>query len=141
MTSYEFPARFKTDPAGGFTVTFRDIPEAITQGDTREEAESMAIDALITAMDFYIEQDRVLPQPSPARRGETIVALPLSICAKMALLGLVKEKQVRPANLAKAMGIKPQEVTRLLDLHHATKIDTVAAAFKALDKRLQLQVA
>jgi antitoxin HicB len=101
----------------------------------------MAVDALITAMDFYIEQDRALPLPSPTRRGETIVALPLSISTKVALLGLVKEKQVRPAHLAKAMGIKPQEVTRLLDLHHATKIDTVAAAFRALDKRLEFQVA
>jgi predicted RNase H-like HicB family nuclease len=49
-TMFRYPARLKADEAG-FTVTFRDIPEAITAGETREEA----IDALATAMDFYFE--------------------------------------------------------------------------------------
>ena len=33
-----YPARFDLAPEGGFVVTFRDIPEAITQGDTEAEA-------------------------------------------------------------------------------------------------------
>lgn len=70
---------FKADPAGGFTVTFRDVPEAITQGDTRKEAESMAVDALVTAMNFYIEQNRAFPQPSPVRSGETPIPMPACI--------------------------------------------------------------
>ena len=79
MTRYKFPACFNADAAGGFTVTFRDVPEAITQGDTRKEAESMAVDALVTAMDFYIEQNRAFPQPSPVRSGETLVRMPACI--------------------------------------------------------------
>jgi antitoxin HicB len=39
------------------------------------------------------------------------------------------------------MGARPQEVTRLLDLHHPTKIDTVAAALLALGRRLELSLA
>lgn len=34
---FRYPARLKADEAG-FTATFRDIPEAITAGETREEA-------------------------------------------------------------------------------------------------------
>lgn len=34
-----YPARFDLAPEGGFVVTFRDILEAITQGDTEAEAE------------------------------------------------------------------------------------------------------
>ena len=41
-----FPATLTPDPDGGFTVTFRDVPEAITEGDTREEALLRAEDAL-----------------------------------------------------------------------------------------------
>jgi hypothetical protein len=29
------PAALTPDPDGGFTITFRDVPEAITEGDTR----------------------------------------------------------------------------------------------------------
>lgn len=136
-----YPARFQTDPEGGFTVTFRDIPEAITQGDTIDEARTAAVDALVTAMDFYFEDGRPVPAPTKARRGEEVVALPPSVATKVALLNLMLEQKTRPVDLAKAMHIKPQEVTRLLDLHHATKIDTVSAAFAALGRRLEFTVA
>lgn len=43
-------------------------------------------------------------------------------------------------DLARATGVKPQEVTRILELHHATKIDTLADAFDALGYRLDLKV-
>lgn len=137
---HKFPARFEPDPDGGFVVTFRDIPEAITQGDTLEEARAMAADALLTAMDFYIEDNRTVPQPSALQDGEQLVILPLSVVAKVALLNLVVEKRQRPIDLARAMGIKRQEVTRLLDLKHATKIDTLAQAFAALGHELELSV-
>jgi len=39
------------------------------------------------------------------------------------------------------MGTRPQEVQRIVDLGHATKIDTIAAALKALGKGLEVRVA
>jgi antitoxin HicB len=36
--------------------------------------------------------------------------------------------------------VRPQEITRILDLHHATKIDTLAIAFRALGYRLDFKV-
>ncbi len=116
----KFPARFEAQPEGGYTVTFRDIPEAITEGDSIEEARAMAVDALVTAMDFYVEGKRQVPQPSKAQKGEELVSLPASIAAKVMLLNLFLQSEKRPSDLARAMGIKPQEVTRLLDLNHAT---------------------
>jgi len=41
-----YPAALTPDLDGGFTVTFRDVPEAITEGDTREEVLLRAEDAL-----------------------------------------------------------------------------------------------
>jgi len=134
----KFPARFERQPEGGYTVTFRDVPEAITQGDTLEEAQDEAADALLTALDFYFEDRRPVPEPSPARRGERLVAVPASAAAKVELLNAVLATKIRPADLARALGVKPQEVTRLLDLRHATKIDAIAAALKALGYELEL---
>jgi antitoxin HicB len=80
-----YPARLKADEAG-FTVIFRDIPEAITSGATRDEALEMASDGLALAMDFYLEDRRAVLLPSDARRGEMLIALPASLSAKVVRL-------------------------------------------------------
>lgn len=54
----------------GYLVTFRDVPEALTQGDTYEEAVEMAQDALKTALEFYIEKGLSHPRPTPKHLGE-----------------------------------------------------------------------
>ena len=136
----KYPATFAPAEEGGFVVTFRDIPEAITQGDDEAEALDMAADALLTAMDFYFEDNRQVPAPSKARAGERLVALPLSVSAKVLLLNAMIERQVSPSDLARLMGIKPQEVNRIIDLGHSTKIDTVAEAMTALGRDLDLVV-
>lgn len=134
----QYPATFAPDESGGFVVTFRDIPEAITQGDTESEALEMAQDALITAMDFYFEDRRPVPEPSEPVEGERLIDLPVSVSAKVLLLNEMVKQRVRPADLARQMKTAPQEVNRIIDLHHTTKIDTIAQAFSALGKRLEL---
>ena len=138
MLSY--PARIARDGAS-FMVSFPDIPEALTAAGTREAALEMAADALTTAMDFYFEDRRPVPPPSMPKRGQVMIDLPPSIGVKVLLLNEMIAQGTRPAELARRMNIRPQEVTRLTDLKHPTKIDTVAAALRALGKRLELRVA
>jgi antitoxin HicB len=71
-----YPARFEPAPEGGYIVRFRDIPEAITQGETEEEAMDMAADVLSSALDFYREDERPAPLPTKARKGEILIELP-----------------------------------------------------------------
>ena len=126
--------------AGGFVVTFPDIPEAITQGETVEEALAMAAEALETAMDFYFDSKRAVPMPSLAKRRQHVVALPLSVSAKVLLLNEMIRQQVRPAELARRLHTTPQEVNRLTNLHHTSKIDGIAGAMKVLGKTLEIRV-
>lgn len=58
----------------------------------------------------------------------------------MLLLNEMLIQNVSQAELARRMGIIPQKVTRLMDLSHTTKIDTLALAFDKLGKRLQLAI-
>jgi len=125
---------------GGFVVTFSDIPEAITQGDTVEEALAMAAEALESAMDFYFGDKRAVPMPSPPKRRQHVVALPISVSAKVLLLNEMIHQQVRPAELARRLRTTPQEVNRLTNLRHATKIDGIAGAMKVLGKTLEIRV-
>ncbi len=136
-----YPARFEAAPEGGFVVTFRDIPEAITQGDNLDEATEMAADVLVSAMDFYFEDRRAVPAPSASKRGERLVELPPSIAAKVLLLNELVTSGTTNKELADRMGTRPQEVQRIVNLKHPTKIDTIAAAMTALGKRLDVVVA
>lgn len=140
MQAYGYPVRFEPNGEGGFVGAFRDVPEALTEVWPGEDKKSVALDALITAIDFYIEDQRKFPNPSKAQKGEEVVELPASVVSKILLLNLMVEQNVRPADLAKKMGVRPQQVTRILDLHHTTKIDTVSHALRALGKNLCLSL-
>lgn len=65
---FDFPVELTPDGAT-VPVSFPDVPEALTFGADAEEALSQAIDALTTALSFYVDARRPLPVPSPARGG------------------------------------------------------------------------
>ena len=140
VTLMKYPAIFKKTKKG-YVVKFRNIPEAITQGETLAEAIEMAEDALITALSFYFEDRRKIPAPSPPKASERLISLPLSVSIKVELLNLIIDKEVSNSALAKLMGVWPQQVARIVDLNHITKIDTLEAAFNALGRELVISLA
>jgi antitoxin HicB len=135
-----YPAKFEKAKEGGFVVTFRDIPEAITQGDTEEEAREMAADALLTAMDFYFDDKRPVPLPSKARRGEYLIDLAPSVAAKIFLLNEMVTQHVTPSALARRLGTSPQNFNKVINLKHPTKIDAIDGAMRKLGKRIEVCV-
>lgn len=125
--------------SGGYVVSFPDIPEALTQGDTREEALKNALDALVTAFEFYFEDGERIPEPSEVN-GD-FVEVPASVAAKVMLLNTWVGSGLTQVDLANRMGIRKQEVTRVFDLKHSTKIDTIQKAMAALGRRLEILAA
>jgi antitoxin HicB len=137
---FRYPVKLTSDEDGGFVVTFPDIPEAITQGETKAEALAAAKDALESAIDFYFEDKRIVPAPSKAKRGQHVIELSASLSAKMLLLNEMIAQNVRPAELARRLKTTPQEVNRLTNARHATRIDGIAAVLHALGKQLDMRV-
>lgn len=133
-----YPVTLKRED-GGFVATFKDIPEAITQGESKIEALAAARDALETALDFYFEYNRPVPLPSKAKPRQPVVELSASLTAKILLLNEMIEQQVRPAELARRLNTTPQEVNRLTNIQHTSRIDGIAAALKVLGKRLDMR--
>ena len=133
-----YPAEIQPDEEF-FMVTFPDIPEAITQGEDVEDAKLHAADVLEAALDFYLESGRPVPTPSRPAPGQHMIELPASVSAKVLVLNEMNVQGVRPAELARRLQVTPQEVTRLLNLRHSTKIDALANALKALGKTLELR--
>lgn len=73
-----FPATFQPcEEDGGFVVTFRDVPEAITQGNTFAEAIEYAEDALDVCKDFY--EDRPYPIPSAPHQGDVMIGVKVAL--------------------------------------------------------------
>ncbi len=78
--------------------------------------------------------------PSAPRRGQQLLALPLSMGAKVLLLNEFTASGMRQAELARRLAMTPQEITRLINLRHATKIDGLLRAFVVFGKRLECRV-
>ncbi len=70
-----YPAKLTPAEEGGFNVSFRDVPEALTFGDTLDEALAHGANALETGLSFYVDDRKPLPVLSPAKRGEHMVEL------------------------------------------------------------------
>jgi antitoxin HicB len=136
-----YPAVLTPDPDGGFTVTFRDVPEAITEGDTREEALLRGEDALESALAMYVAAGEPLPAPSAAEPGEEVVPLSALGMAKAALYESMREQGVGRAELARRLRWHLPQVSRVLDLRHASKMEQVEAALAAIGLRLIVDVA
>lgn len=122
-----------------FVITFPDVPEAITYGDTAEEALSRAPDALLTIFDAFIKDRRDIPIPSSVTGGPC-VDVPALETAKLALYREMRAKHVGKAELAKRLKWHLPQVDRVLDVHHGSKLDQIEAAFSALGKRLVVGV-
>ena len=124
----------------GITVTFRDIPEAITCGDNEEDAITMAENCLLTAVEIYFEQEWQFPLPNKPKKGEKAIYLPDSVYSKILLHNAMLEKKVSNAALARAMNTTPTEVQRIVNIRHKTKIDTIGKALNAIGFQLQMSI-
>ena len=80
---YSYQATVEADPDGGFVVTFEDVPEAITAGNTYGEALANAKEALDLALQGILEDGHDLP-PALARNG---VSVPVDTATILAFLG------------------------------------------------------
>ncbi|WP_213458716.1 type II toxin-antitoxin system HicB family antitoxin [Thiocapsa sp.] len=135
-----YPATLTPDPTGGFVVTFRDWPEAITQGDTLDEALLEAADCLEEAVAASIDDRGEIPASSARLPDEHPVAVPIQTALKAALYLAVGETGVGPSELARRLGISEKEARRLVDPRHASKAAMLERALLAVGRRLAIEV-
>jgi len=134
-----YPVDLKKD-GKWLVVSFPDVPEGHSNGLGRKDALSMAADALVTAISFYFDRSQAVPMPSKPKAGQDTVLLPISMSAKVLLWNEMIRQNVKPAELARRMGISRQAAQRLTDIRHATKIDTIAEAMEVLGSGVRLVV-
>jgi len=137
---FDYPVTLTPD-GDTILVTFVDVPEAISFGADEDEALLHAIDALETALSFYVDSRAALPVASKAKRGQHTVRPSALEGAKLGVYRAMTEQGVKKSELARRLGWHMPQVDRLFDLRHASRLDQIEAAARALGMTLEVRVA
>ncbi|MFM8701986.1 MAG: type II toxin-antitoxin system HicB family antitoxin [Hyphomicrobiales bacterium] len=127
------------DDNGTLLVSVPDLPEALTFGDSRDEALLHAVDAIETALIAAMDAREEIPEPRVT--GPEWVALPALTVAKLALYRAMRADGVGKAALARRLGVSLPHIDRLLDLRHQSRLDAVERALAALDRIMTITIA
>ncbi len=141
MRSYVYRALLEPgERRGNVVVTFPDVPEAITQGRGEADTRAMAEEALGLALLTYAALGKLLPKPRAKSRNLVDIAVAPDVAAKLAVLESFATAGISKSELARRIGKDEKEVRRILDPKHTTKLPALAAALRALGKRLVVGV-
>ena len=137
---FDYPVTLTPD-GGTLLATFIDVPEAITFGADEDEALLNAMDALETGLSFFVDARKPLPVPSKPKRGQKTVRPSALECAKLGVYQAMTEQGIKKAELARRLGWHMPQVDRLFDLRHASRLDQLEQAARALGRRLEVTLA
>lgn len=138
---FAFPVTLRPDKTdGGFVVTFKDFPEAITQGETVEQSLHEAEDCLEEAIAGRIRRQDDIPVPSKPKRNQSFVFVPAPMAAKAALYLAMKESGIDSQQLAALAGCSMKDIERLLNPKLASNFSLLQSALAVLGKRLTIHI-
>lgn len=134
---YCYPVELEPDDNDTILVTFPDVPGAITFGEDAADALARAVDALESMFIAHMSDREDIPKPSPAN-GRPTVSPTLLGSLKVAAYEAMRGRGWRKADLARAMGLNPRQIDRLLDLRHASTIAQLEQALAVCGKRVEV---
>lgn len=130
----------KIEPDGdGYLVTFRDIENAFTYGETLDAAIFNAQEVLDLMLLDRLEKDEEIPVPSKLKNGEVVIAASPEVVAP-ALLHIMRALNHRTmADVARTMGVSYQSYQRIESGKNLTMKSLKKAAL-ALDSIVEIRL-
>ena len=125
---------------GWWLVRFIGLPEALTEGETEEEARANARDCLIAALEGYMKAGRPLPRKGAGHSGRDRAVLPSLVTAKLAVYEEMRARGWSKVKLAKELGVSENSVRRLLDLHHSSHMWIIDEALAKMNAELSIDL-
>jgi antitoxin HicB len=135
-----YPATFEPIEDGWLLASFPDVPGAITNGEDYAATYELAQDALGIILDSYIWEHGALPPRSRPTKDQVVVELSALDSSKLALCLEMAKANLTKTELAARLGVDEKEARRILAVGHNTKLDTLEAAFKAIGRKITIQV-
>jgi len=128
-----------------FLVTCPAFPEVTTFGNSKEEAQRAALGAIEEAIAARMSYGERIPLPVPAAentpsRNILFVKLPAMTSLKVQLYITLRESEMTRAELSRRLGWHREQVDRLFRLDHASRLDRMEAAFRALHREVDIEV-
>ncbi len=133
----EYPVQITKEEDGLFFVSFPDIEEAMTQGETIEEALFNASEVLTLTIEFRLDEEQEIPKPSNIT-GKDIHLISPDVKVQAALLVRKAREGKSLANLARALETSWPSVKRLENPHNSPTLKMLDKAAAALGKKLVL---
>ena len=140
LTPFIFPASITQDKHGWWQVRFPDLPDALTSGGTKEEAEREAANCLTMALYVRIEKSEGVPIPSAVKRGMVGIAPEPEISLKAALHEAMRKQSVTKAELARRLETNHKEACRITNPGHKTKLTRLTQALHAVGRQVVIGV-
>ena len=137
MRHFNYPVKLTKQKKGGFLVEFPDLPEAITQGENKEDAQEQAVEAIANRIEMKLD----IPVPSRLKRGQYCVSLPATLVAKAALYLIMRDRSLTNIALAKKLHCDEKKVRRLLDPHYSSRFPRLEQALHMLGQHLNVTIA
>ncbi|MDG4698868.1 hypothetical protein P7V44_21830 [Providencia sp. CRE-3FA-0001] len=138
---FTYPIKLEKDKdTGTYIASCRDLPLMNSVGDNVQDALLEAIYGLVTAVSIEIDERRAIPLGSELKEGEYAVSLPVLVAMKASLHNAMIESGTRKADLARKMGKNPQQIDRLLDAEHSSKVEAIEQALHLLNKTVSVNV-
>ncbi len=125
---------------GWWLVRFPGIPEALTEGETQEEARANAVDCVVTALEGYMKTGKPLPWRGASHAGQERAVLPSLVTAKLAVYMAMRERGWSKLRLAKELGMPENSVRRLLDLRHKSHMWIIDEALAKMNVELAIDL-
>jgi antitoxin HicB len=126
---------------GWWLVRFPGIPEALTEGETEEQARANARDCVISALEGYMKAGKPLPRDGAGHSGRPDRAvLPSLVTAKLAVYETMRTHGWSKVKLAKELGMSENSVRRLLDLHHSSQMWIIDEALAKMNTELSVDL-
>lgn len=136
---YVYPVTVERDEEGRYLAVAPDVPEALTDGATPEQALREMSDALGAALAGYAKAGRTLPVPSTTDANVHWVPVAPLVAAKLALRSAMREQDISNVVLAQRLGLSEGAVRRLVDPDHSSRLDGVIRALTELGHELIIE--
>jgi antitoxin HicB len=135
--AFGYPYKLERQENGWWLVRFPNVPEALTEGETEDEAFENAKDCLIAALEGYVKAGR--PIPHPPFKGRRVV-LPSLVTAKLAVYENMRNHGWTRSRLANELGMPENSVRRLLDLRHSSHMWVIDEALAKMNAELPIDL-
>jgi antitoxin HicB len=125
---------------GWWLIRFPGIPEALTEGESQEEARANAVDCVIAALEGYMKAGKPLPRQGSSHSGRDRAVLPSLITAKLFVYETMRARGWSKLKLAKELGMPENSVRRLLDLRHSSHMWIIDEALAKMNAELPIDL-